>query len=350
MTLRSDPSSSNAGHLDAVCIGETMVSFVETDDPRHFAAIAAGAESNVAIGMARLGLRTRWVSRIGDDPLGRFVEEFVASSGVDVSVIRDPERVTGVMIKHPSGPEKISSYYRSESAARLLDPDDLHRAGSAPLIHVTGITPALSQSALGLVQAVVDRAAGLDSTVSFDFNYRAKLWPDAETAATVLLPLARDADVVFIGDDEARLLFGSTSPPALADLILRRTDQELVLKRGSGEASVVTVDGESSVPTLPTTVIDVTGAGDAFAAGYLAAGFFGWPTDARLRLGHFMAARVVGSLQDIPPALSDEELMDVSPSGLSTLWNDPRGSTDDASTGTGRQQSSTASTREGRGL
>jgi len=189
-----------------------MVSFVETDDPRHFAAIAAGAESNVAIGMARLGLRTRWVSRIGDDPLGRLVEESVASSGVDVSVIRDPERVTGVMVKHPSGPEKISSYYRSESAARLLDPTDLQRAGSAPLIHVTGITPALSQSALGLVQAVVGRVAGLDSTVSFDFNYRAKLWPDAEMAATVLLPLARDADVVFIGDDEARLLFGSTSP------------------------------------------------------------------------------------------------------------------------------------------
>lgn len=314
-TDRPDP-----GLFDAVCIGETMASFVETDDPRRYIAIAAGAESNVAIGLARLGLRTRWVSRIGDDPLGRIVEEAVASAGVDVSVIRDPERVTGVMVKHPSGPDKVSSYYRSESAARLLTPDDLARAGRAQWIHVTGITPALSQSAFGLVQAVVGRAGGSEGKVSFDVNLRPRLWPDAAAAAERLLPLARAADVVFIGDDEAQVLFGTASTAALAELILRRGDQELVVKRGSGDASVVTVDGEISIRALATTVIDVTGAGDAFAAGYIAGSSFEWPPEARLQLGHFMAARVLVSLEDVPPPLTDEELTHISPAGLSSMW------------------------------
>ncbi len=156
--------------------------------------------------------------------------------------------------------------------------------------------------------------------MAFDVNHRPALWPDPPTAARVLLPLARRADVVFIGDDEAETLFGTSDTGALATLILRREGQELVLKRGSGPATLVTGDRQVSQPALPARVIDPTGAGDAFAAGYLAATSFGWPLRARLQLGHLMAARVVGVLEDVPPPFTAVELGALSPASLASRW------------------------------
>ena len=306
--------------FDAVCIGETMVSFVATDEPDRYRAIVAGAESNVAMDMARLGQRTSWVSRVGDDPFGHRVVEWVASAGVDVSVLWDPEHPTGLMIKHPAGSEKVSSYYRGDSAARSLQPGDLQRAPKARWVHVTGITPALSASAADLVRAVVTGYFGPGTRVSFDVNVRQSLWPDARTASEALLPLAQGADLVFIGDDEAEYLFGTGSAAAIADLILRRADQTLVVKRGPGDASAITLEDETRVPALPTKALDVTGAGDAFAAGYLAASCLDWPVVARLRLGHALASRVVASTDDTLGPLSDEELGRLSPEALASMW------------------------------
>ncbi|MBT8196989.1 MAG: sugar kinase, partial [Acidimicrobiia bacterium] len=216
---------------DVTTIGETMVAFVSRDGSTTFQAIAAGAESNVARTLAGLGLAARWVSRLGDDPLGDFLEQRVAESGADVEVVRDPNFPTGVMTKHISGSTTASQYYRSQSAARGLSPADLERAGSSRWIHVTGITPALSASAAELVEAVMANTGGF--LVSFDFNYRPALWRDEHTAAETLRNLARRADVVFIGDDEAEALYPAASDHAgLAVLILERADQELIVKQG----------------------------------------------------------------------------------------------------------------------
>lgn len=308
------------GPFDAVTIGETMVAFVSRDDPGRYLAVPAGAESNVAVGMARLGLRTQWVSRLGDDPLGRLVEESIAAAGVRVEVVRDAERPTGVMTVHASGSERRAAYYRSESPARLLGPGDLRRASPARWFHVTGVTAALSPSAAELVEAiVVGRAAGA-ARVSFDVNYRSVLWPTAAAAARVLLHLARAADVVFVGSDEAAALFGTAEADALAELLLRRDDQELVLKRGAGPASVLAIGREVTEPALRAEVVEVTGAGDAFAAGYLAATVFGWPAQARLQLGHLMGSRAVGVLDHVPPPFSASELADLSPATLAARW------------------------------
>lgn len=305
---------------DLVTIGETMVGFVSHDDPRRFVATAAGAESNVAVGMAQLGCRARWVSRVGDDPLGRFLEEEIAGRGVDVVVERDDARPTGILTKHVTEARTDVRYYRSESAARALSVHDLHRAGRADRIHVTGITPALSMSAAALVEAVVDRSAGLDGRVSFDVNYRPVLWPDVATAARVLLELARRADVVFIGDDEAEVLFGTSDPGAVGDLVLHGDDHELVLKRGAQGATAMTSRGQVAERALGADVVDATGAGDAFAAGYLAACCSGWSMLDRLRLGHVMGARVVGVLDDIPPPFTPAERAALSPDRLAALW------------------------------
>jgi 2-dehydro-3-deoxygluconokinase len=313
---------SDRGPLDAVTIGETMVAFVSRDDPGRYLAVAAGAESNVAVGMARLGLRTQWVSRLGDDPLGRFVEDSIAAAGVDVQVVRDAARPTGVMTVHAGGSQRRAAYYRSESAARLLGPDDLGRAAPATWVHVTGVTAALSPSAADLVEAiVVGRAAGA-ARVSFDVNFRSVLWPDTDTAARLLLGFARAADLVFVGGDEAEALFGIAEAPALAAMILRRADQAVVLKRGAGPASVLTLRGEVTEPALRAEVVEATGAGDAFAAGYLAATVLGWPARARLRLGHVMGSRTVGVLDHVPPPFSAAELADLSPATLAARWED----------------------------
>jgi 2-dehydro-3-deoxygluconokinase len=320
MTNGNDVGAPAPDPFDAVCIGETMVAFVTRGDRRRFLAVSAGAESNVAVGMAQLGCRTRWVSRLGDDPLGLFVEDSIAAGGVDVAVVRDGTRPTGVLTKHVGLSHTRVQYYRSQSAARALSTDDVHRAGHTRWIHVTGITAALSDSAAAMVEGVTDRRAGHAARVSFDVNHRPVLWPDTNTAAATLLRHCRRADVVFIGDDEAETLFRFSDPARLAELILRRDDQELVVKHSAEGASVVTRNGVVFESALPAAVVDVTGAGDAFAAGYLAASCFEWPVDARLRLGHLLGSRVVGVLDDVPPPMPAGELAALSPDTLAAQW------------------------------
>jgi 2-dehydro-3-deoxygluconokinase len=305
---------------DVVTVGETMVAFTGRGDGREYLAVTAGAESNVAAGLATLGLRTRWVSRLGDDHLGRFVVGAIAARGVDVAVVHDVDRATGVMTKHVDHGTTARHYYRSESAARELSPSDLQRIGRTDWIHVTGVTCAISPSAAALVDAALDGRTALGSRVSFDVNLRPTLWTSSSEAADHLLRAARRADLVLIGDDEAATLFDITDERSLADLILVRDDQELVLKRGPDPATLLTTAGVLTEPALPTDVVDATGAGDAFAAGYLGARCLGWPPPARLRLGHFLASRVVSTIEDVCPPLTDPEREELSPEFLATRW------------------------------
>ena len=319
MTLRQGATDEL---FDVITVGETMAAFVSRDDPAQFVATPAGAESNVAMGMARLGLRTRWVSRLGDDPLGELVASAVAAAGIDVAVEQDARRPTGVMVKHVTASGARVDYYRSESAARTLHPRDLERTGFARSWHVTGIAPALSKSAGDLIRAIVGRQGGVTGRITFDINFRPRLWTDVASANQTLLPLARRADVVFVGNDEAEAVFETSDSEALGSLILCREGQELVLKRGAAGASVITRHGEVLEPALVVDVVDVTGAGDAFAAGYLAALHWDWPVRARLRLGHLMASRVVGSIEDVTPPFAPGELEDLTPETLSALWRE----------------------------
>lgn len=322
MDTRSSPSPTHNtvadSVLDAVCVGETMAAFVATSADTY-RTVLAGAESNVAIGMALLGCSTRWLSRLGADPLGDFIEEGVRAAGVSTAVVRDATSPTGALTKHISANGTRVQYYRSQSAARSLSPEDLARAGHARLMHTTGITAAISPSARDLVEAIVDRSSGHTGLVSFDVNLRPVLWPDLATARDILSAIARKADIVFIGDDEAEALFGSSDVGHLADHIVARDDQELVLKRGSGAASVMAAGSEVAVAALPTEVVDLVGAGDAFAAGYLTARLRGWEADARLRLGHLLASHVIGVTDDVPPAFPAGS-SELNPDHLAGLW------------------------------
>lgn len=306
--------------MDVVCVGETMVGFVATGEPTTFRAIAAGAASNVATGLARLGIRTQWLSRLGDDDLGRLVESIVTSAGVEVVVERDPRLSTGTLVKHVHDGVPDTRYYRSRSAARALSVSDLDRAATSNITHVTGITAAISPSGADLVDALVRRRTGRPGLVSFDVNHRRALWPDDHSAADALLPLARQADIVFVGDDEAERLFGTSDSRELAERMLVKPGQQLVLKRGARGASLLTPADETWQEALAVEVVDLTGAGDAFAAGFLAGLLFGWAPRSRLQLGHLMASRTVGVIEDVPPAFTAEELVRMDPDWVASLW------------------------------
>lgn len=304
---------------DVVTFGEAMASFVSTDDAHEYRAIVAGAESNVAIGLARVGCSAQWVSRLGDDPLGRMVMEAVAAAGVEVTATVDPRHPTGVMVKHPAGGSKVATYYRSQSAARGLSPIDRDRFGPAKWVHATGITPSLSDSARALVEAVLEDPAP-SSAASFDVNYRSALWPDAETAASVIIPLARRADLVFIGDDEAMSLLATSNPVEIASEVSGTRTRTVVIKHGPRGATAISEGRAVFAPALPVLPVDATGAGDAFAAGFLAAACFGWSVSNRLRLGHDLASRVVRGVDDALGPISVTERASLSPDGLETKW------------------------------
>ncbi|WP_345762099.1 sugar kinase [Diaminobutyricibacter sp. McL0608] len=299
--------------LDAVCLGETMGQFVPTDglgvqDSVAFALHQAGAESNVAIGLSRLGHRVAFSSRVGDDAIGRRVTAAIATSGVDTSLVRVMrDRRTGVFVKDPGGGSSVVAYYRSGSAASCLNRDDvdaaLHR--SPRLVHLSGITPALSASCDDAVGYAIDRAKGIGATVSFDVNHRPALWPGAN-AARRLQELADASDVCFVGLDEAEELWGIQDPNELRALL--PGPRALVVKDGPRRAIAFEASGPVVVPALRVEVVEVVGAGDAFAAGFLSAFLRGRGAGDSLRSGHLLARAALLSLSDQGEAPTPSEL------------------------------------------
>ena len=283
-----------------LAIGETMAMVAPVlperlADADAFRLDAGGAESNVAAHVASAGHVARWFSRLGDDPLGHRIARQLAERRVDVStVVFDPRHPTGVYFKDPGHGVR---YYRAGSAASHLAPEDADAVAldDVAIVHVSGITAALSESAAGFLDRLVDRAHAAGATVSFDVNHRAALW-DAATAAGPLEALARRADVVFVGRDEAETLWGTTDAASVRTLFPEVG--ELVVKDGDVGATTFTPDGDEFVPALRVEVVEAVGAGDAFAGGYLGALLDGAPLTERLRRGHARAALTLQTTSD----------------------------------------------------
>jgi 2-dehydro-3-deoxygluconokinase len=278
-----------------------------------------GAEGNVAMGAARLGTRTRWTGRLGRDAIGDLVERRLRADGVDVRAIRD-DAFTGLMVRHQRTAGAVHvDYHRSGSAGSRLGPDDGVAAGIAAddLLHLTGITPALSPSARAACLAAVEEAQAVGAPVSFDVNYRSKLWP-TDLARAPLTDLACRCDVLFAGVEEAGLLLSSSQTDAavLARQLAGFGPREVIVKDGARGCAAV-IDGEELVlPALPVVVVDPVGAGDAFVAGYLAERLAGEPPSVRLRTATAMGAYAVtvpGDCELLPTRreLAEAHLVDV---------------------------------------
>jgi 2-dehydro-3-deoxygluconokinase len=247
-----------------------------------------GAESNVAIGLVRAGVPATWVGRVGTDPAGDRVTRDVRGEGVDVVAVSDPDRSTGIMMKErlTDGRTRVT-YHRRGSAGSALRAEDLPASivETATLLHVTGITLALSDSARDAVEAALDRAAAAGVPVSFDVNHRPKLI-DAATARTHYRAAAARSSVVFAGDDEARLVLGLADDEGddetLAHDLAALGTGRAVVKLGS-RGAVASIDGRFlRRSATPVRVVDPVGAGDAFVAGWLASSLSGASADEAL--------------------------------------------------------------------
>ncbi|MFG1672015.1 sugar kinase [Streptomyces sp. Y7] len=317
--------------VDVVALGESMVTFLPSRPGRladvpSFERGIGGAESNVACGLAAAGHSVRWVSRVGADGFGDHLVEAIGGYGVDVSAVgRDPSRPTGVYFR-TAGDRATDAhevaYYRAGSAASAMSVEnvDLRAARSGRVLHLSGITAALSEDCLGLMRELTAPRSGRP-LVSFDVNHRSGLWRDAD-GPRVLLELARGADVVFVGEDEAEEAWGiAGGPDAVRDALPE--PQVLVVKQGGvGATAFVSSAGGGGLvaqfpaplgsaanraatfePALAVDVVASTGAGDAFAAGFLSATLRGLPPRERLRHGHLWAAATLTAPGDLatPP-------------------------------------------------
>ncbi len=298
--------------MDVVCLGEMMVMLVATEagplrSAETFRKHVAGSEANVAIGLARLGHRPGWISRLGADEFGLYIRNFLRGEGVDVSQVRlDPDHPTGIAFKEQRelGARRVI-YYRRGSAASHLTPDDLDPAyfAGARYFHCSGINPALSASAGETMRRAIDLAHEAGALVSFDPNVRLRLW-DADTFRRTVRAILPHCDLVLPGLDEAELLTGESEPLPAAEAIRQLGPRLVLLKLGAEGSLALSDEGVVRAPALRLErIVDPVGAGDGFAAGFLSGQLRGWPIAQSLRLGNVVGAAamsVSGDVEGLP--------------------------------------------------
>lgn len=296
-----------------VTLGETMVLATPAQPGRlrHAPQLdlrIGGAESNVAIALARLDIAAGWVSWLGQDELGELVLSRIRAEGVDTSQVRRMPQPTGLYLRERLATGVQVYYYRTGSAAAQMGPDAFDPAylDGATVLHLSGITPALSASCAELALWAARQARQREVLVSFDVNYRSKLWApaSARAACETIMPLV---DLLLVGDEEAEALWGRSDDDLLFHLAAHGP-RNVVLKRGAAGCTAL-IDGTlHTQPAFAVTAVDPIGAGDAFAAGYLAAWLEQAPPIERLRWANALGAYSVMSLGDYEGLPSRVEL------------------------------------------
>jgi 2-dehydro-3-deoxygluconokinase len=295
----------SSAEFEVLAIGETMA-MIAPALPGPLAGATelrldiGGAESNVAMHLAGLGHTVAWASRVGDDPFGHRILQSISAAEVDVSMVTvDPDAATGLYFKDPAETGTQVFYYRANSAASAMNVDWLTgvRIASARIVHVSGITPALSESCALLLGTILSTAHANGVLVSFDVNYRAPLWSVA-TAAPVLRELAEQSDIVFVGRDEAEQLWGAQTATDIRRLL--PGPARLIVKDAEVGATEFFGTDETFVASAEVAVIEPVGAGDAFAAGYLSALLSDTGSHLAIERGHALAAIALGSMLDVP--------------------------------------------------
>lgn len=297
---------------ELVTIGETMVVFDSASaGPLRYASNytchTGGAETTVAVGVVRQGHTAGWISSLGEDEFGMLIRRTFMGEGVDLSrVAVDPSRPTGIFFREAVGNgEYRNFYYRKNSAASAISPEQLDEEyiASAKWLHLTGITMAVSESALETVVRAAEIAKAHGVKVCFDPNLRLKMWTieQARSAMERIWPLV---DVALPGAEEGELLFGSGEPDDIARELSGRGVGCTIVKIGA-DGAIGYENGEKVVsPGFKVKhVVDAFGAGDSFAAGIIAARLKGYSLAEQLRYANAIGAMAVsapGNIEAVP--------------------------------------------------
>lgn len=307
--------------IDVVTFGEAMMLLVADkpgplENASTFIKRTAGAETNVAIGLARLGLKVGWCSRLGTDSMGRYLLGAMKAEGIDCThVVTTDNQRTGFMIKgrvEGSGDPEIE-YHRSGSAASQYSIADIDKEWlvSARHLHATGIFAALSDSCLETTVASMDLMRKAGRTISFDPNLRPKLWGTEERMRSTVNALAAKADWVLPGIEEGKLLTSQSTPEGIADFYLNAGASLVVVKLGPDGAYWADKDHKAYVAGFPVkTVIDTVGAGDGFAVGVISGLLDDRRTSDAVRRATWIGARAVQVLGDTEGLPSRKDLIE----------------------------------------
>jgi 2-dehydro-3-deoxygluconokinase len=279
----------------------------------------AGSESNVAIGLARLGHRVEWIGRVGDDEFGALVLRTLRAEGVDVRhVVVEPSGPNGLLVfEHRIADVTRVMYYRAGSAGSGLCAADVlpQLSDKVAILHVTGVTAALGEGPAAAVSEAMTLAKSAGAVVSLDVNYRARLW-SADAARAMLRPLLSQVDVAFGSVEELLLLAdGAADVDAAAGRLLADGVETVVAKLGADGAVAYTGDDTIKVPARRVHAVDSVGAGDAFVAGYLSGLLDGVDCAGCLDRGAVLGAFAVSREGDWEalPTRAELDLLDAAP-------------------------------------
>ena len=267
---------------------------------KTFERVTAGAEVNVAVAISRLGLKSQYFSRFGNDQLGSVMLADIAAEGVDVSLAKRVNSYTGAMVRNPgkSAPVELS-YLRKGSAASTIEPSDILDSyiSSTRWLHATGITCAISQSGADTVKIALEKATAMNIKSSFDLNIRRKLWSE-EDAKKVLAPLAKNVDLLIGGEDEYQAVFGAQEPKNILAEANKRGCKIAVMTKGDQKMRY-SIDGNYAELTPPKVVaVDPVGSGDAFTGGVIAGLLSGMSAQQALEQGSICGASVASMFGD----------------------------------------------------
>ncbi|MCI5590837.1 MAG: sugar kinase [Coprococcus comes] len=265
---------------EVILFGEPMAMFVaKSCGPLHeveeFTRMLAGAEVNVAIGLKRLGHSVAYVTKLGTDPFGTYIENKLKAEGLDVQITKDENHFTGYQLKGKvleGDPEVF--YYRRNSAASCLSVEDIEKVDleGARVLHITGIPAALSKSCREATYRLIERAREKDMLVSFDPNLRPTLWESEEVMIQTINDIASKADIVLPGTGEGKILMGSEKPEEIAEFYRKNGAKAVIIKTGGDGAYADWEGGKAFYPGYKVKeVVDTVGAGDGFAVGILSA-------------------------------------------------------------------------------
>lgn len=271
----------------------------------------AGAESNLAIGVRKLGHSAGWISKLGDDEFGHLILNRIRGEGIDVSRVKfDDSHRSGIMFKDKSLKETKIFYYRENSAACNLSPDDIEEdyIASAEVLHLTGITPVLSESCRLAVETAVQHAQKHHVAISFDPNIRLKMWGKTDYT-DLMLKILKQSDIILLGLSEAKILFQSEDINEIFQTIFAfGTARYVAVKDGARGAWVS--DGHESIhcPPVDCESIDPVGAGDAFNAGFISGILDGRSVETCGEMGNIMGGMATQSLGDFEGLPSKEDM------------------------------------------